>query len=84
MPSSAKVAFKVWKMRLHRCSAWAKVSAPTGTTTYTVVRGDSLWKIAQKQLGSGKKWTELYEANKDTIKNPSLIYIGQTLVIPGK
>ena len=58
--------------------------APTETTTYTVVRGDSLWKIAQKQLGSGKKWTELYEANKDTIKNPSLIYIGQTLVIPGK
>ena len=58
--------------------------APTGTTTYTVVRGDSLWKIAQKQLGSGKKWTELYEANKSTIKNPSLIYIGQTLVIPGK
>ena len=58
--------------------------APTETTTYTVVRGDSLWKIAQKQLGSGKKWTELYEANKDTIKNPSLIYIGQTLIIPGK
>ena len=49
-----------------------------------MVRGDSLWKIAQKQLGSGKKWTELYEANKDTIKNPSLIYIGQTLIIPGK
>lgn len=59
-------------------------AAPTETTTYTVVRGDSLWKIAQKQLGSGKKWTELYEANKDTIKNPSLIYIGQTLIIPGK
>lgn len=58
--------------------------APTETTTYTVVRGDSLWKIAQKQLGSGKKWTELYEANKSTIKNPSLIYIGQTLIIPGK
>ena len=56
--------------------------APTESTTYIVIRGDSLWKIAQKQLGSGQKWTEIYQANKDTIKNPSMIYIGQSLVIP--
>ena len=55
---------------------------PAESTTYIVIRGDSLWKIAQKQLGSGQKWTEIYQANKDTIKNPSLIYIGQSLFIP--
>ena len=49
---------------------------------YTVTEGDSLWKIAKEQLGDGSKWTEIYEENKDTIKDPNLIYIGQTLTIP--
>lgn len=50
--------------------------------TYTVVSGDSLWKIAEKKLGSGAKWTAIYNANKSKIKNPSLIYPGQILTLP--
>lgn len=50
---------------------------------YTVEKGDSLWKIAKENLGSGLKWTEIYEANKDQIKNPNLIFVGQELEIPG-
>ena len=49
---------------------------------YTVESGDTLWDIAAEQLGSGYKWTEIYEANKDTIKNPDLIYVGQVIEIP--
>ena len=49
---------------------------------YTVEQGDSLWKIAKEQLGDGNKWTDIYEANKDTIKDPNLIYVGQKLEIP--
>ena len=51
-------------------------------TTYVVVRGDSLWKIAKTHYGSGAKWTIIYEANKDTIKNANQIWPGQVLVLP--
>ena len=51
------------------------------TNLYKVVAGDSLWKIAQKELGAGHKWGQIYEANKATIKNPDKIYIGQELIV---
>jgi len=60
--------------------------APVGeavTRTYTVVGGDSLSKIAKKIYGDGRRWKEIFEANKDTIKNPDLIHPGQVLKIPG-
>lgn len=50
--------------------------------TYTVISGDSLWKIAQQQLGNGSRWTEIYKLNVNIIKNPSLIYPGQVFVLP--
>lgn len=58
-------------------------SAPAAQT-YTVVKGDCLWKIAQKFYGNGSQYTKIYEANKGTIGgNPNLIYPGQVLTIPG-
>lgn len=60
---------------------------PTATLgsdrTYVVVKGDSLSKIAKREYGDAKKWRTIYEANKDLIKDPDLIYPGQTLKIPG-
>ncbi len=50
--------------------------------TYTVVKGDSLSKIAKALLGDAQKWRAIYEANKDIIKNPDLIHPGQVLKIP--
>ena len=52
-------------------------------TVYSVQRNDSLYKIAASQLGSGVRWTEIYELNRDAIKAPSLIYTGQILKLPG-
>lgn len=57
-------------------------NAPSGGT-YTVKKGDSLWKIAASKLGSGSRWNEIYNANKSVIGgNPNLIYPGQVLTIP--
>ncbi len=52
------------------------------TVFYTVQKGDSLWKIAKTLLGDGNKWPKIFEANKEVIKNPDLIYPGQQLRIP--
>ena len=49
---------------------------------YAVQKGDSLWKIAKTQMGSGTRWGELYEANRDVISDPAKIYPGQLLTIP--
>lgn len=50
--------------------------------TYTVKAGDCLWNIAKKYYGNGAQYTKIYNANKDKIKNPNLIYVGQVLTIP--
>lgn len=53
------------------------------TKTYTVKKGDCLWNIAQKYLGNGARYTEIYALNKSVIgSNPNLIYAGQVLVLP--
>ena len=58
------------------------LTAPAVAAEYTVQKGDSLWKIAREQLGNGFRWGEIYEANRETIRNPNLIYVGQKLNIP--
>ena len=50
--------------------------------THTVVPGDNLWNIAKAYLGSGSRYTEIYNLNRDKIKNPNLIYPGQVLKLP--
>lgn len=58
------------------------ITASRGGGTYTVVKGDSLSRIAKQQYGDASKWRTIYEANRDLIKDPDLIYPGQSLRIP--
>ncbi|MEP4377583.1 MAG: LysM peptidoglycan-binding domain-containing protein [Alphaproteobacteria bacterium] len=44
--------------------------------------GDHLWKIARQRYGSGYQFTLIYEANKDQIRDPDLIYPGQVFTLP--
>lgn len=49
---------------------------------YAVQPEDSLWVIAQRQLGDGYRWSEIYELNREDIANPDIIYTGQELKLP--
>jgi nucleoid-associated protein YgaU len=56
-------------------------SAPS-ERTYTVRKGDSLSKIAKREYGDAQQWRRIYEANREMIENPDLIYPGQVIRIP--
>lgn len=47
---------------------------------HTVVKGDTLWKIAQRYYGNGSRYPEIAKANN--ISNPNIINVGQKLLIP--
>jgi nucleoid-associated protein YgaU len=51
-------------------------------TFYTVVKGDSLSKIAKAHYGDAMKYPVIFEANKPMLTSPDLIYPGQVLRIP--
>lgn len=50
--------------------------------SYTVVKGDSLSKIAKRVYGKASYWRQIFEANRDNVKDPDLIYPGQVLRLP--
>ena len=57
-------------------------AAAARSRTYEVKPGDTLSKIAKQVLGDANRWPEIFEANKDQIKDPNLIHPGQELRIP--
>lgn len=75
----------------------AAVRAPAGpaaaagaTLTVTVAPGDSPWALAERHLGDGTRWSELWDANRDrrqpdgrTWDEPGLVRPGWQLVLPG-
>lgn len=52
--------------------------------TRVVFRGDSLWRISRITYGDGARYTIVYRANRDQIRDPDLIHPGQILVLPMK
>ena len=47
-----------------------------------IVHGDNLWSIARAHYGEGFRFTVIFEANKDQIRDPNLIYPGQVFTLP--
>ncbi|MCJ2105091.1 LysM peptidoglycan-binding domain-containing protein [Methylobacterium sp. E-041] len=52
-------------------------------STAKIIRGDSLWQISRRTYGAGDRYTVIYDANQEQIRNPDLIYPGQIFVLPG-
>jgi len=61
----------------------AAVTAPKAPTA-VVSRGDSLWRISRAAYGDGARYTVIYDANHNQIRNPDRIYPGQVFVLPEK
>jgi nucleoid-associated protein YgaU len=50
--------------------------------TYRTLSTDTLWKLAQRFYNDGNKWTKIYDANKNVIKNPDGLEKNMLLTIP--
>ena len=65
----------------------ATVAAPAQTVSieyYTIVKGDTLSGIAKRFYGNAMDYPLVFEANREVIKDPDLIYPGQKIRIPAK
>ncbi|HYY35352.1 MAG TPA: LysM peptidoglycan-binding domain-containing protein [Candidatus Binatia bacterium] len=59
-----------------------KAASRKGDRTYVVQSGDTLFSISRKFYKSNKRWKEILEANRKSIRDPKKLTAGQTLVIP--
>ncbi len=60
----------------------APLADATGEPFVIVQPGNSLWRLARRAYGEGVRYTMIFEANKDQIRDPDLIYPGQVFALP--
>jgi len=58
----------------------APAAGSASANTYTIRKGDTLWKIAATHYGDGKKWHEIADANPGL--SPSSLRVGQSISLP--
>ncbi|MBA4783360.1 MAG: LysM peptidoglycan-binding domain-containing protein [Rhizobiales bacterium] len=82
-PSSGAVTARAEVPFVVEERALADIPAATGGTII-IRRNDNLWTIAKRLYGDGLRYTAIYQQNRDQIRNPDLIYPGQTFTLPSE
>jgi nucleoid-associated protein YgaU len=59
-------------------------TTPAEAGSRVVTRGDSLWALSRLAYGDGARYAVIFNANREKIRNPNLIYPGQTVLVPQK
>ena len=71
--------------RLETPFSMASFERPNSGEGLVIVQpGNSLWRIARRLYGQGIRYTMIFAANQDQIRNPALIYPGQIFVVPNE
>jgi len=77
-PAAKQVSSPAEKPAVPKVSSMVKAAAQE----YIIKQGDTLSKLAERFYNSMNKWEKIYEANRESVKNPHYIYVGQRIVIP--
>ena len=62
-----------------------KLKAPPQTKNvqfHVIQKGETLWALAKRYYGDGNAYPRIFEANREVIKDPDLIFVGQKIRIP--
>ncbi len=72
-----------WGSMKKKLEPWESTGIITTTDgSYSVVKGDCLWRISNAKYSTPYLWPAIWDANKTAVVNPNLIYPGQVLKIP--
>jgi LysM repeat protein len=82
VPKPPEVAAKPEAPKPGASSASADSSEAAKKDTYVIRRGDTLWAIAKRYLGSGLLYTTIFQGNRQVIDDPDLIHPKQELTVP--
>ncbi len=81
LDSAGKVTSR-YEMQITKAAPEALAAAAPEAKVVEIAAGATLWAIAEATFGDGLMYIQVYEANKDKIKDPNLIYPGQVFTIP--